>query len=687
MPLRGWWTTVPGADRAFAALALLLATSPVVRAQQRPDIDVQILRPPLATVVYDRNGGLLGEIGPQARTWTRIVDLPPHVGQAFVATEDRRFYLHDGVDVVGVMGAIRDNILRGFGSRGASTITQQLIGAMFPDEVDRREITISRKVREAELARALERRQSKAEILEAYLNYINFGHGWYGIAAAARHYFAKPATDLTLAETALLAALPKSPVQYDPRAHPSAALRRRNLVLQLMADQGYISPVQLRAAQTTPLRVAPDDGYSVRAPYVVEWVRQWMVERYGLSAVNTAGYTVITTVDPGIQSAAATALAAGLARVESLPGYRWPRYGTAAGRAETGRTSYLQGLMVSTDPVTGDVLALVGGRDFRDSEFNRAVQGLRQPGSAFKPFVYATALAAGILPTTLVKDEPLSLPRGDGTRWTPENNDGTWSGDVTVRTALTRSINIPAIRLALAVGLDSVILTARRLGLTTPIPAGAPTAIGAADVRPIELIAAYGGFATLGLWTPPRVVALVQDAHGTPVFEASPPAPQAALDRRVAFQLTSMLSDAVDRGTGSAARRGLPPTLPVAGKTGTSNDNADVWFVGYTPDLVAGVWLGFDQRQTIMRGAFGGTLAAPIWAQFADAVYRTRPIPAPWTMPDGMIAMRVRRNDGALAPGDSTAETVTEYFLAGTEPTPRAITQRVLDRLRLWLPH
>jgi len=679
---------VPGADRRVVLALALTLSAHSAHAQQRVTDDPRIVRPPLATVVYDRHGGLLGEIGPQARSWTRIVELPPYVGQAFVATEDRRFYLHDGVDVVGVMGAIRDNLLRGFGSRGASTITQQLVGAMFPEQVDRREITISRKVREAELARGLERHHSKAEILEAYLNYINFGHGWYGVAAAARHYFGKPATELTLAETALLAALPKSPVQYDPRAYPGAALRRRNLVLQLMADQGYITPAQLRAAQTTPLRVAPDDGYSVRAPYVVEWVRQWMVDRYGLTAVNTVGYTVVTTVDPAVQRAAATALTEGLARVESLPGYRWPRYGTAPGRAVSGRTPYLQGLFVATDPVSGGILALVGGRDFRDSEFNRAVQGLRQAGSAFKPFVYATALAAGILPTTLVRDEPLSLPRGDGSRWTPENNDGTWSGDVTVRTALVRSINIPAIRVALAVGLDSVILTARRLGLTTPIPAVAPTAIGAADVRPIELIAAYGAFATLGQWAPPHVVTLVQDADGTPLFEAPPPAAQAVLDRRLAFQLTSMLTDVVDRGTGTAARRGLPAALPVAGKTGTSNDNADVWFVGYTPDLVAGVWLGFDQRQTITRGAFGGTLAAPIWAQFARTVYAARPLPAPWTAPDGMIALRVRRSDGALAPGDTTAATVTEYFVEGTEPTPRAITRRVLDRLRLWLaPH
>ncbi len=677
---------MPGADRIlFAALGLVAALAAPAPAQQRPDA-VRIIRPPLATVVLDREGGLLAEIGPQARTWVRIVELPAFVGQAFVATEDRRFYLHDGVDVVGLMGAVRDNILRGFGSRGASTITQQLVGTMFPEQVDRREITLARKVREAELARALERNHTKAEILEAYLNYINFGHGWYGIESAARHYFGTRASDLSLAQAALLAALPKSPVLYDPRAHPSAAMRRRNLVLQRMADQGYITTAQLRAARATPLRLTPDDGYSARAPYVVEWVRQWLVDRHGLTAVNTGGFVVTTTVDPALQQAANAALASGLAHVESLPGYRWPRYRASAPEARLGRTPYLQGLLVAADPATGDVLALIGGRDFRDSEFNRAVQGVRQAGSAFKPFVYAAALDQGIPPTTLLLDAPLSLPKPDGTLWSPENSDGTWSGDVTLRTALVRSINVPAVRLALTTGLDSVILMARRLGLATPIPALAPTALGAADVRPLELVSAYGAFATLGAWTPPRVVMLVQDADGTPVYEAPVPALQPALDGRVAFQLTSLLQEAVERGTGVAARRGLPATLPVAGKTGTSNDNADVWFVGYTPDLVAGVWLGFDQRRTIMRGAFGGTLAAPIWGRFILAAYQRRPIPAPWAVPPGLVAVRVRRLDGRAAPDDSTDAAVTEYFLEGTEPTTGSILRRALDRLRMWLP-
>ncbi len=647
---------------------------------------VRLIKPKLSTVVLDRDGGLIADIGPQARTWVRLIDLPPYVAQAFVATEDRRFYQHDGVDVVGLMGAIKDNLLHGFGSRGGSTITEQLVGAMGLVDRSIRSGTagVARKVREAELARALERSSTKSQILESYLNWILFGHGWYGVEAASRHYFGKSARDITLAEAAMLAAMPKSPVEYDPRAHPGEAFRRRNTVLDNMVDAGYITAAQRDAAARTPLRPAPNDGYSIRAPYVAEWVRQWLADRFSLTAVNTAGMVVTTTLDPFLQDAAQSALLEGLARVESLPGYRHPRYGAPGVVGREGRTPYLQGLLVSLDPANGDVVALVGGRDFRDSEFNRAVQGLRQAGSAFKPFVYVTALHEGFAPSMLLDDSPLSLPKGDGTMWRPENSDGRFRGPVTMRTAAMLSINIPAIRLALRANLDSAIATAHRLGVSNAIAPYAPTAIGAADVKPLELIGAYAAYATLGMWTPPRIVTLVQDANGIPIYEAPQPAPQRVLDSTATFQLDDILQDAVRRGTGTAARRGLPDSLPIAGKTGTTNDNADVWFVGFTPNLVAGVWMGFDRRQTITPGAFGGTLSAPIWNLFAKRAYQRRPVPAPWQMPPGLVAVRVKRRNGAWAPGDNSDSTVTEYFQEGTEPTPGAITRRVTRALPLF---
>jgi penicillin-binding protein 1A len=684
---------VPGVRRRARAslLALALAAGPAGAAAQTPPTpdDAIIIRPPQATIVYDRRGGVIGAIGPENRSWVRIVDLPAYVGNAFVAVEDHRFYQHDGVDVVGVIGALRDNLLRGGRPRGASTITQQLVGAM--NLVNRRELTMDRKVREARLARGLERRHTKAEILEAYLNYVLFSrHGWYGVESAARHYFGKHARDLTIAEAASLAALAKSPVLYDPRERPVAALQRRNVVLRLMRDQRYISDAQYRQALAQPQRTVANDGYSVRAPYVVELVRQWLAERFGLTAVNTAGFEVTTTIDPDLQQAAQAALLQGLARVESLPGYRWTRYGARGVVARAGRTPYLQGGIVALDPASGDVLALVGGRDFRDSEFNRMVQGRRQAGSAFKPFVYTAALEHGVTPSLILEDTPLSYALPDRTVWSPENSDGTFSGSVTARTALMRSLNVATIRLADQISIDTVIATAHRFGLSTEIPPYLPTAIGAADVRPIELVSAYGAFATLGTHVPPRFVTLVRDATATPVYEALPPAPDSVVDPRVAFQIVSMLQDAADRGTGTAARRAVGPTLPLAGKTGTTNDNADVWFIGFTPNLVAGVWIGFDRPQTITSGAFGGTLAAPIWGQFARAAYRG-PLPPPtaWQPPPGLVALRVRRRDGTPvggegAPGVTGDSIITEYFLEGTEPTPQGIVSRVLSRLWWW---
>jgi penicillin-binding protein 1A len=267
--------------------------------------------------------------------------------------------------------------------------------------------------------------------------------------------------------------------------------------------------------------------------------------------------------------------------------------------------------------------------------------------------------------------------------WRPENGDGEYRGPVTMRAALMLSMNVPTVRLALRAGLDSAIAIAHTLGLTTPIPHVATTAIGAADVRPLELIGAYSAYANLGSWTPPRIVTLVQDANGIPIYEAPPIAPQQLLDPRFVFQLDDILQDAVWRGTGTAARRGLPDSLPIAGKTGTTNDNADVWFVGFTPNLVAGIWMGFDRRQTITPGAYGGLLSAPIWSLYAQRAYQRRPIPARWTMPAGLVAARVRRRDGVYAPGDNSDSTVTEYFLEGSEPTPPAVARRAVQALPL----
>ena len=348
----------------------------------------RIVTPPQSSQVYARDGSLIAEVGREIRSSVALRTLPKYVYQAFVAVEDKRFYQHDGVDLVGVAGALKDAVTGD--ARGASTITQQLVGNMHPDIIDRRDKSIGRKLREQQAAREMEKHYTKEQILEGYLNVINYGHGWYGIDAAARHWFGKSADKLTLAEAASLASMPKSPVYYDPRKFADRHLQRRNLVLTLMAEQKYITAAQAAQAQKAPLVLAKDNGYSVPAPWVVDLVRQ-EADRAGLN-LAAGGYRIVTTIDPALQRDAEEALQDGLEAVEKRPGYKHPVMGRDT--VPTGRTSpYIQGAVVALDASTGEVRALVGGRDHARAPFNRAILALRQPGSSFKPFVYAAALA------------------------------------------------------------------------------------------------------------------------------------------------------------------------------------------------------------------------------------------------------------------------------------------------------
>src|SRR5687768_6741296 len=440
----------------FVALLALASIARVLPAQDTVAVEPwRLIQPPQSSLVYARDGSLIGEIGREWRTSVAIRSLPKYVGQAFVAIEDHRFYQHNGVDVVGVLGALKDAAMGD--ARGASTITQQLVGNMHPDVIDRRDRTVGRKLREQEAAREMERHYTKEQILEAYLNQINFGHGWYGIDAAARHYFGKPATRLTLAEAASLAALPKSPVQYDPARYTDRNKARRNMVLSAMAQQGYITKAEAEAAQRLPVVTAPNGGMSATAPYFVDVVRV-QAERAGVPVMN-GGYRIHTTLDPMLQRAATVALVEGTALVEARPGYK---HATFTKRAK-GSTDYLQGMVVAMDPVSGEVRALVGGRNYQESPFNRAVTAFRQPGSAFKPIVYAAAVADSITPISVVADTALAIPLEDGSVYRPENSDGEFMGPITLRTALARSRNPVAVELGQRVGMDTVISFARRL--------------------------------------------------------------------------------------------------------------------------------------------------------------------------------------------------------------------------------
>jgi penicillin-binding protein 1A len=643
---------------SIAVIALLAAGVAPAGAQAASEA-WQIVPQPQSSLVLARDGQLIGELGKQLRVSVPIRTLPPYVGQAFIAVEDQRFYRHDGVDVVSMAAAFKD-ALRGR-ARGASTITQQLVGNMHPDLIDRADRSIARKIHEQNAAREMERHYDKQQILEAYLNQIHFGHGWYGIEEASRHYFGIPAARLSLAQAATLAALPKGPAIYDPVRHPDRARERRDLVLSLMAQQGYVAADAAAGAKAEPIVTAPSGGMSA-APYVVDVVRR-EAESNGIPIMG-GGFQVTTTIDAQLQSLAADALASGLARAEARSGYKHTQFAARA----AGTSDYLQGAVVAIDPEDGDVLALVGGRSYADSHFNRALNALRQPGSAFKPIVYATALADTLTASSIVFDTALAVPLDRNGVYRPKNDDGQFLGPMTLRDALTHSRNPVAVQLGMAEGMDTISALARALGISTPISPYPASAIGASAVRPLEMVAAYAAFDNDGSSVTPRFIHRITDSSGRQVYTEHAATRDSVLDPRVAFIVRDMMRDVVTRGTATSVRRYVPDRISVAGKTGTTNNDTDAWFVGMTPEIVAGVWVGFDKPVSIAPGAAGGSLAAPIWGDMIGRYYQSRGT-GEWNLPAGLVAVDYDRDK--LAPADSTTlpdRRYTEYFLEGTQP-------------------
>ena len=639
------------------------------------------LTPREASVVLDARGGVLGMFAVERRRSVPIGSLPSYVPWAFVAIEDRRFFAHEGIDPVRLVGAIRDNLFEGFGASGGSTITMQLARNLFPQQIPPREKSLRRKVAEIRLALLMERRFTKRRILELYLNHIYLGAGAYGIEAAARTYFDKPASQLTLAEAALLAGLPKAPSALNPRRNPRGAVARRNLVLKAMVEAGAVAPAQAQAAMREPLRLAPPRGI-YQAPYVVEQVRRELENVFG-DLLYTGGLRIHTSIDPELQAAAERELERQLEDIErgTFGPYPHPTYADL--RARRGRrqldlaqTPYLQGAVMALDPYTGDVLALVGGRDFQHSQFNRATQALRQPGSAFKPFVYAAAIEAGRGTFSRVWDTPFSLRLSDGTIWAPRNYDNEYGGAMTLRAALRLSRNAATIRLGREVGIARVRSVAQRAGIDTRIPAFPSVYIGAAAMVPLDLVAAYASFGNGGVRVEPRFVRRVEDRHGRLLW-APPPQLARAFDPAVAWILTDMLREVVDRGTGYLARDpavgGLSWSIPAAGKTGTTNDATDVWFIGYTPDLLVGVWLGFDRPTPILPRGTGGTLAVPIWARIVQTYYDHRPPPEPWPRPPSVALRWMSTALGHAVPDHCpfAGGVYVDYFVASAAPEPR----------------
>jgi penicillin-binding protein 2D len=643
---------------AIGAFLVFLAPPATAGAQAATGEPWRINSLPQASLVFANDGSLIGEIGREVRTSVAIRTLPRYVPQAFVAIEDQRFYQHNGVDLIGIAGALKDDIMGD--RRGASTITQQLVGNMHPDAIDRNDKTLSRKLREQQAAREMEKHYSKEQILEGYLNDISFGHGYYGIESAARHYFGKSASRLTLAEAATLAAMPKGPAIYDPVLHPDRTRERRNTVLALMAQQHYITASDASSAQASPLTTASNWGMSVPAGYFVDVVRI-QATRAGIP-VMSGGYRIYTGLDPLLQSAATDALRDVAAGIESAPGYGHPTL--ASGK------DYLQGAVVALDPATGDVRALVGGRDYARSSYDRAIDGMRQPGSSFKPIVYATAVADSMPPTTMLADTAIAILLPNGRYYRPEDSDHRYLGAITMREAFAKSRNIVAVELGQRLGMDSVIATARRMGIRSPIANVPSSAIGASAVQPLNLISAYTTFANLGTPMTPRFIYRVENSSGKVLMSQPVHALAPALDPRVAFVTRDMMRDVVDRGTAVAVRKYVPASVPVAGKTGTTNDNTDAWFIGVTPGLVAGVWMGFDRPIPMGNAAAGGSFAAPVWGRMVARYLSARGVRTnEWEPPIGVISAELDRATGQTATAFTPpAQRYTEYFVEGTEP-------------------
>jgi penicillin-binding protein 1A len=639
--------------------------------------------------ILAHDGRQIAEVGFERRTPVSIHALPEYVAQAVISIEDRRFYQHGGFDPRGIARAIY-GVLTFQNRGGGSTITQQLARNMF-DEIgfERRYI---RKLKELQVALELERSYTKDQILDAYLNEIYMGRGW-GFQNASRNYLGMNLVDVNVAEAALLAAILNRPGFYDPFRFPERTKARRDLALRQMAGEGYLTAEEADRWRLFPMPESEPEGTVTSvAPYFEEWVRQIMDSRYG-DKIYTAGYRVYTTLDIEMQRAAQAAMESGWAAIEADSfAFQHPRYAEFDTVASFPRlTPYLQGAFIALDPATGQVKAMIGGRNFNQSKFDRARLANRQAGSSFKPFVYTAAIAAGIPASRVIVDGPVVYEQIQDDDWRPANFTNTFDGPMTIREGLVRSINMIAIKLGVEeVGLESVAQTARRMGISTEIERYPSTTIGAVEVIPLDAAEAYSAFPNLGTKVEPFPILRVEDAQGNVVWEPQPER-TVVLDSLVARIMVSMLEEAANAGTGANLRNFLPREVPAAGKTGTTNDGTNVWFNGFTPNLQATIWFGMDTPVPIYqlgagrRQATGGGLVAPVWGQFMQRVYYgvegdeargvepqepLLPIPAAWGPHPGLNSVLVDKRTGLRASRWCPDEDrYLEYYIPGTEPT------------------
>ena len=765
-------------------LALLAAAGIAVfignLAKDLPDYEVLAkYEPPVTTRVHASDGALMAEFARERRLYIPIQAVPDRVKAAFLSAEDKNFYNHPGIDITGLGRAIMVNVQNlGSGRRpvGASTITQQ-VAKNFLLSSDQ---TVERKIKEMILAFRIEQAYSKDRILELYVNEIFFGLGAYGVAGAALTYFDKSVNELTVAEAAYLAALPKGPSNYHPFRYTDRAIERRNLIIGLMVENGYVTPEEGEKAKAQPLGVTPrrNGTYLFAGEYFTEEVRREIISRYGEDALYEGGLSVRTTLDPKLQLMARRAMQNGLMKYDTLRGYRGPVKqielgadwgvplsevkalsdvpewrlavvldsnkdgltvglqppreisGALSGLRETATVSAedmsfamrhmvdgkrlkadspadvlkpgdvvfveqkegsayelrqvpsVSGGMVAMDPHTGRVLAMVGGFSYSQSEFNRATQAYRQPGSSFKPVVYAAALDNGYTPASVIMDGPITVKSGN-TVWSPKNYDGKAAGPSTLRTGIERSRNLMTVRLANDMGMKIVAEYAERFGVYDNLAPYLPMALGAGETTVMRMVSAFSVMANGGRQIKPSLIDRIQDRYGKTVFKHdergcegcvapawdNQPEPELidtadqVLDPMTAYQITSMMEGVVQRGTATTLRE---LERPIAGKTGTTNDEKDAWFIGFTPNLVVGLYIGYDQPKTLGKGSTGGGLAAPGFKEFMTEALKDTP-PVDFQVPEGMQLIAINRKTGMRA-GEGEAGTIMEAFKPGTGP-------------------
>ncbi len=583
----------------------------------------------------------------EIRRLVRYRDLPKHLVDAVIAIEDQRFYRHFGIDPRGLARALYINVTRGNRSQGGSTLTQQLAKNYFLTH----EKTLDRKVKEIFYALALERKYSKDEILELYLNEIYLGQrgsvALSGMGQAAYAFFSKDVRQLTLEESALLAGIIQAPNFYAPDRHLERAKARRDVVLKKMLEQGSITEAAFKAAQKQPVRLRPGPYVGRTAPFFVDFVHEQLGSKFPDATFNTEGFTLETTLDLRMQQIAERVLAERLSKIDG------------SSRAP------LEGALVVLEPATGRILAMVGGRNYSSSQFNRVSQAHRQPGSVFKPLVILAALQArgtALGPTTILKDEPLTL-QIDGKEWSPQNNDLQYHGDVSLRQVIEQSLNVPTVRLAHDVGIERVVKLLRTLDITSPLKPAPSLALGAFEVTPLEVAAAFTVLATPGVLHAPYAIQRMRDREGLVLLEHKAESRQVA-SAAEAFMIRDMMRGVLDRGTGKSART-MGYSFKAAGKTGTTNDNKDAWFVGFDADLLCVVWVGSDQAAS--TGLTGGKAALPIWVEVMQQIRQSVPAP-PDPIPSG-LSVAQRCVESGQRPRERCPLTEQELFWAGQEPT------------------